>query len=133
VYDEKKHNLGDKEAMKGQDIITGSLANVNFLNRLFTLSNQGIQVMKNIDRGDRCPTCQDFAFCPKGPAPIYQVGKEAIECVVQFPQMPQKLVLIYVDNGLKFQMTLNIPSYTKAAKIYKKLSGLLDYTRYERE
>ena len=31
---------------KGVDLITGDLHNVNFVNKLFTLSNQGIQVMK---------------------------------------------------------------------------------------
>lgn len=77
----------------------------------------------------KCNTCQDFKFCPTGPVPVYNVKKEDIKCVVQFPQLPQKLVLLYEDQGLDYQMTLNIPAYTTTAKIYGQLSGLLEDTK----
>jgi hypothetical protein len=47
------------------------LKNKNWLNRLFVLTNQGIQVMKNIPLKNRCTKCQPHLFCPQGPRPIY--------------------------------------------------------------
>lgn len=47
-----------KEYKKKGTLKKGSLHNSNFLNRLFVMTNQGIQVMKNIPKANRCKTCQ---------------------------------------------------------------------------
>ena len=70
-------------------------------------------------------------FCPVGLAPVYQVHRQHIKKLINVPQLPSKLILIYINGQLTFQLTLNIPTYTKAAKIYKKIYSMMVETSDE--
>ena len=66
-----------------------------------------------------------------------------IESIVNFPQLPQKLVILYckkvfdpkLGEGVQksFQLTLNIPHYTKAAKIFIEIKGILKQLEFKKK
>jgi len=125
-----------------------------FKNRLIVLTNQGILIMKNLPNGskEKCPKCPPQAFCPRGPKCLNSIRYEDVKSVINFPQLPQKLVIIYRSRskshaeeakqpqqighaddedaaGSEYanlsQLTLNIPLFTKSAKIYLTLKSIL--------
>lgn len=107
----------------------------NFVQRLFVLTNNGIQIMKTIPKSMQCSNCPVYKFCPTGPIQDFCIRFANIETIINFPQMPQKLVIRFKElpadlftrgsGGYKYQMTINIPTYTKAAKIYKNLLEIM--------
>jgi len=84
--------------------------------------------MKTIPKSLQCSNCPVHKFCPTGPIQDFCIRFANIETIINFPQMPQKLVIRFKEvrpdifetgcGGYKFQMTINIPTFTKAAKIY---------------
>lgn len=69
-----------------------------FHNRLFVLTNKGIHIMKNLPAGQgsrKCPSCPNSAFCPAGPSKEEFIKFEQIQTVINFPQLPQKMVIKY--------------------------------------
>ena len=107
--------------------------------------------MKNLPSTskEKCLKCPPQAFCPRGPK--YEIGirYSDVKSVINFPQLPQKLVIIYKsklhaeeakqpqqighgdddDAANEYQnheqLTLNIPLFTKSAKIYLSLKDIL--------
>lgn len=68
---------------------------------------------------------------------------EDIETVVKFPQLPQRMVIIYTLHNydeefgnkigtIRFQMTLDIPTFTKCAKLYRQLISILELVTDDR-
>tara|TARA_B110000285_G_scaffold231585_1_gene300625 strand:- start:812 stop:1483 length:672 start_codon:yes stop_codon:yes gene_type:complete len=126
----------------------------NFVQRLFVLTNNGIQIMKTVPKSMQCSNCPADKFCPTGPIQDFCIRFANIETIVNFPQMPQRLVIRFKElkpdlfqrvapkkddkgereiqiplvpgsGGYKYQMTINIPTFTKAAKIYKNLLEIM--------
>ena len=95
--------------------------------------------MKTIPKTLQCSNCPVYKFCPTGPIQDFCIRFANIETIINFPQMPQKLVIRFKElrpdifdpnkdgykGGYKYQMTINIPTYTKAAKIYKNLLEIM--------
>lgn len=122
---EKKDKKGKTAA--GKDTAEPTIITTPFYNRLFVLTSKGIHLMKNLPAGPgslKCSSCPNSAFCPAGPSKDEFISFERIQAVINFPQLPQKMVIKYTKDGevagkqRQMQLTLNIPTYTKCAKIY---------------
>ena len=95
------------------------------------ITTEGIQFLKELPGIHRCKDCPAFKFCPRGPIQDFCIDFLDIETVINFPQMPQKIVIKFkedlineegLDGGQDFyQVTLTIPSFTKCAKIFQNL------------
>lgn len=68
---------------------------VNFKSRIFVLTNQNIQILKNLPAKFRCPKCPPQNFCPRGPTLDYIIDFEDIDGFVNFKQLPQKIIIKY--------------------------------------
>ena len=73
----------------------GRVENKNFVKRTIVATNQRILVLKDIPMGIRCPNCPEHSFCPKGPDLEFGIKYTDLKQIVNFPQIPQKLALIY--------------------------------------
>lgn len=65
-----------------------------------------------------------------------------IQSVIKFPQIPQKIVIIYHDTIhdpiegqmlITNQMTIHVLTFTTSAKIYLALMGIMKSTEAEKE
>lgn len=122
IAEEETKDFVDKGII-GPGSTTQDMYNVNYLNRLFIVTNQGISVFKKPSQKVMCKQCAEQEFCPYGPDPKYPIDYKNIKTIIQFPQMPQKIGVIYTSHNdeIEYQMTLNIPTFTRSAKIYKTL------------
>jgi len=115
----------------------------NWYNRMFVITNAGIQILKKMPDHLKCHTCPEYKFCPRGPIQDFCIKFTSIDTIVNFPNQPQKLLLkyhleIYSDIGaieeiVTFQMTLNFFTFTKASKIYQVLMAIMSKCDYEIE
>lgn len=111
-------------------IIDNEFRDVNFKKRIFVLTTHRILILKNLPNRLRCPTCPDYKFCPRGPITEYAIHFPDIETIINFKQLPQKLVIKYHATAkpptvAKFQMTLNIPTITETDKLLESLSATM--------
>ena len=89
--------------------------------RLLVVTNWGIQLLErspvSCKRG--CPIQN---FCPRGPTPDFCLLYTDISAIISHPQMPQKLTFLFyaLQPGL-FELTVNVPTYTKCSRIYNLL------------
>ena len=111
-------------------IIDGEFRDVNFKKRIFVLTTHRILILKNLPARLRCPTCPEYKFCPRGPITEYAIHFPEIETIINFKQLPQKLVIKYQVSAkphtvTKFQMTLNIPTITETDKLLESLNATM--------
>lgn len=103
--------------------------------RLFILTNKGLHLFREIPDDLRCHNCTASLFCPYGPEQERCIRFQDIRKLISFPQMPQKLVVIY-DAKLRAaggeplgsvtqQLTLLIPTFTRCSSILRTLTEIL--------
>ena len=70
------------------------------------MTNGGILIMQDIPKKYKCVKCAPWMLCPRGPSMSSCPGQKdtndkldikysEIKSIINFPQMPQKLVIIY--------------------------------------
>ena len=99
--------------------------------------------MRDIEEHEKCPTCSKDKFCPRGPYQDVCVKFGDIKSVVNFAQLPQRIVIIYqepyIDSSGRVldhikivrQMTCNFPSFTKTSKVYSNLTAIMKGLKFE--
>lgn len=100
--------------------------------------------MRDVDEKDKCKTCSKDKFCPRGPYQDACFHFADILSVVNFAQMPQRLVVFflepYVDSSgcvvshikIKRQMTWNLPSFTKTSKFLGNMTSIMAGLKFEK-
>ena len=84
---------------------------VDFIKRMFLVTNIGILILKEVrflqrKKGKpeeweekKCENkCPPHSFCPRGPTKEILIKFEEIESIINFPQLPQKLVILYTKK-----------------------------------
>ena len=71
---------------------------LNFYQRIMVITSEGIQFLKELPGNFRCKECPKFKFCPRGPIQDFCVDFLDIETVINFPQMPQKIVIKFKED-----------------------------------
>ena len=70
----------------------------NFYNRIMVITSEGIQFLKNLPQVFRCHNCPKVKFCPRGPMQDFCIDFLDLETVVNFPQLPQKIVIKFLED-----------------------------------
>ena len=52
---------------------------------MIIITNEGIQIIKEIPDELKCEDCAEFNFCPRGPVQDFCIKYSAIETIVNFP------------------------------------------------
>jgi len=122
-------NITPPEAGQDKQINSSSKnKNAGYSVRLLVVTNQGVQILRKGPAAD-CKRCPPQNFCPRGPSQERCIQYQDIKTIISHPQIPQKITILFherVATGDQlYQLTVNIPTYTKSSRIYSNLVDIM--------
>lgn len=112
--------------------------NAGYSVRLLVVTNQGVQILRKGPAPD-CTRCPPQNFCPRGPSQERCIQYQDIKTIISHPQIPQKITILFHERAAiydarnmfsdgkdrLYQLTVNIPTYTKSSRIYSNLVDIM--------